>query len=64
MQLMAMLKEQDRKLLDFSNQVDLLSAKVKVLEDEAADQAEHIASLIDPLRRRATPGMKAVNGKS
>lgn len=64
MQLMAMLKAQDAKLAALNVDLGVLRAKVVDLETEVADQAEHIASLIDPLRRRAAPGMKAVNGKS
>lgn len=62
MQLMAMLKEQDRKLLGFSNQLILLEAKVKALEEEASEQAEHIATLVGP--RRTTPGRVHVNAKN
>jgi hypothetical protein len=41
-----------------------LAARVEALEAEVADHAEHIAMLIDPVRRRPTPGMKAINGKA
>jgi hypothetical protein len=38
-----------------------LAEKVEALEVEVAEHAEHIAMLVG--RKRATPGMKAINGK-
>ena len=54
MQLMAMLKEQNRKLDEFSAKLVTLNIKIDALVEEVADQAEHVAGLIEP--RRATPG--------
>lgn len=56
MQLMALIKEQNKKLQEVDEEVKILKAKVSILEDEISEHAEHIASLIDPLRRKSTPG--------
>ena len=61
---MAWVKDLRERQAETDARMTVLAARVLALESEAAEQAEHIVMLIDPTRKRPSPGMKAINGKT
>jgi polyhydroxyalkanoate synthesis regulator phasin len=60
MQLMALLAKQDLKIAELAESVKVHSDAVTSLLTQVQELRERVADLDDPLRRKTTPGMKAV----